>query len=425
MTAVLFGSLALLFLINVPIALALGIASSAALLYKGNIPLLVVAQRMFTGTDSFPLMAIPFFMLAGALMDTGGISRRLVRFANSLVGHIPGGLAHVAALSAMFFAAVSGSGAATTAAIGSMLIPALLNKGYRKDFAVCLLGASGPIGIIIPPSIPFVLYGVSAGVSIGKLFLAGIVPGIMMGIGIMIVNYIYAKKEGYQPEKRATASEVFSAFIDAFPALLMPLIILGGILGGIFTPTEAAVVAVVYGLLVGVFVYRELKWQHLSNVLTASAISTGVVMLLLAIASTFGWIMTSEQIPQKIAAGLLSISNNPYVILLIINILLLIIGTFMETTPALILLVPVLYPVIMKMGIDPIHFGVVMVTNLAIGMLTPPLGLCLFVSCNIADAKMSEVMKPILPFLAATVTVLMLVTYFPQLSLWLPNLLIK
>ncbi|MGE5575603.1 MAG: TRAP transporter large permease [Syntrophothermus sp.] len=422
MTGVLFGTFAGLVLLNVPIAISLGLATVIALAVSGTAPMVVVAQRMFTATDSFPLMAIPFFMIAGSLMERGGISRRLINLANTMVGTLPGGLALVAVLASMFFAAISGSGPATVAAIGSIMIPAMARQGYDRGFATAVQASGGFIGVIIPPSIPMITYGVVAGASIGGLFLGGFIPGILMGIALMIVAYIISKKRNYIGVERATFKQVAVAFKESLLALLMPVIILGGIYGGIFTPTEAGNVAVVYGLIVGIFVYKELKWQDLRAVFRTSAINTSIVMLIIATASAFGLLLTRQMIPVQIAEFFLSLTKSPYVLLLLINILLLIVGTFMETNAAIIILAPIFLPIITRMGIDPIHFGLIMVVNLAIGMITPPLGVNLFVGCGIAQITIERLVKAIWPFLLASIVVLFLITYIPGLVMWLPKL---
>jgi len=423
MSSILFFALITCFAIGMPIAFSLGVASVVTLQFGSTLPLTLVAQRLFAATDSFPLMAIPFFMLAGALMDTGGISKRLVDFAHSLVGWIYGGLGMVAVLAAMFFAGISGAAAADTAAVGAVSIPAMIRKGYNKGFAAAIQAAGGSIGVIIPPSIPMIIFGVIGGVSIGKMFMGGFVPGVLIGGGLMTASYFLAKRAGYKRDKRASMTVVRKSFLDAFWALIMPGIILGGIMGGIFTPTEAAVVAALYGLFAGLFIYKELKIKDLPAVFAKSAVTTSTVMLLIATANIFGWILTAEQIPQNVATYLVSLTDSPAVLYAMILIMLLIVGTFMETTASLIILSPVFLPVIQQFGIDPVHFGVVMVTALAIGMLTPPLGICLFISCNIADIPLSRIIKYVMPFLAIMIACLFLITFVPDLVMFLPNLM--
>lgn len=424
MSAVLFISFFVLVLIGTPIAFSLGLSSVAALVYQGNIPLVASVQRLFTGVDSFPLLAIPFFMMAGALLSTGGMSRRLVDFASALVGHKPAGLAYVTALASMLFAAVSGSGAATTAAIGGFMIPALIKKGYRPDMASALQASSGSLGVIIPPSIPLVLFGFISGVSIADLFLAGIIPGILLGFVIMLVSYLMVRKSGADAtiEERVPWGETGKRFLSALPALLMPIIILGGIFSGKYTPTEAAVVAVVYGLLVGIFLYRELDFKGVVQALKESVVATAVVLMLLAFASTFSWLMASELIPQMIANSIMSVASSQWIFLLLVTVLLLIIGTFLETTPALILFAPILIPIAVAFDVNLVHFGVIIVINLAIGMVTPPLGITLFVASNISKVPLSGMFKAIIPFIAAMIVALLLFTFIPQIVLFLPSI---
>jgi len=426
LTVILFSSLIILLFIGAPIAVSLGLSAAAAFYSKGAASfLIVIPQRMFGATDSFPLMAIPFFILAGNLMASGGISHRLVKFANVLVGRFTGGLAIVSVLAGMFFAAISGSGAATTAALGSILIPAMVARGYRKDFATAIQATSGSIGIIIPPSIPLVLYGVGAGTSIGDLFLGGFGPGIVIGLALMVVAYVISRSSGYGREQPASWLDVWQAFREAFLALLMPVIILGGIYGGVFTPTEAAVVAVVYGFIVGGLVYRELNWSNVYQVLSVSVMTTAVIMFIIACAALFGLVLTREKIPQELAQWLLRLSQNPLAILLMINVFLLVIGTFMETAAAIIILTPILVPIITQVGINPVHFGVVMITNLGIGLVTPPVGINLYVASNIAGIKMEDVVKRAVPLVIAMIIGLLLITLIPKITLYPLELLRK
>ncbi len=421
MTLVLFVVLLTCFILGMPIAFALGIASVTTLLFASDLPLTLAAQRLFTGADSFPLMAIPFFMLAGELMEAGGISRRLFDFAHALVGFIAGGLAMVAVVAAMFFAGISGAAAADTAAVGAVSIPAMIRKGYQKGFAAAVQAAGGSIGVIIPPSIPMIIFGVVGGVSISKMFLGGIIPGLLIGSSLMLVSYVIARRAGYEKDSFRGFGVAGRTFLGAFWALLMPIIILGGILGGIFTPTEAAVVAVIYGMLIGFFIYRELKLRDLPRIFAKAAVSTSTVMLLIATANIFGWILTAERVPQNVAAYLVSLTSSPALLYGLIIICLLIIGTFMETSASLIILTPVFLPVTQQFGIDPVHFGVIMVTALAIGMLTPPLGICLFIACNIAHIQLTEIIRFIWPFLVVMIGVLLLMTYVPAIVMFIPD----
>lgn len=422
MGTILFLTLVVLLIINVPIAVALGLSVVVAFMVEGNIPLLVVIQKMFNGTDSFPLMAIPFFLLAGKLMETGGISARLIRFANTIVGNLPGGLAIVAVIGCTFFAAISGSSAATTAAVGGILIPHMVKKGYDVRFSSALHAAGGTIGVMIPPSVPMVLYGVAASTSINDLFIAGIGPGILVAISLVAYSFWVSKKKGWGGGEKHSPAEIWIAFKDAILAILMPVIILGGIYGGIFTATEAAVVAVVYALIIGLFVYREIKWKDLGEIFTGAGTMTAVIMLIIATANAFGFLMTRENIPQEIAQFMLGITDSTIITLLIINVLLLILGTFMETAVTIILMTPILLPIITTLGINPVLFGVIMVVNSAIGMLTPPVGINLLVAGKIAKLSNTEIEKAVIPFLIIMVIDLLLITYIPEISLFLVNL---
>jgi len=422
MTSILFGSLIFFFLVNTPIAVAIGLASLAAIFWSGTIPPVVIVQKMFTAADSFPLMAVPFFILAGSLMEQGGISRRLVEFANSIVGRFSGGLAFVAIIASMFFGAISGAAVACVAAIGTILIPSMVRRGYDTPFATAVQATAGTLGVMIPPSIPMIIYGVLTGVSIGALFMGGILPGFLVGGSLMLVAWIISRKRGYKGDEKASFARIAATFKDAFFALLMPVIILGGIYGGVFTPTEAAVVAVVYGFLIGFFVYHELSLKKLKDILVTTAVGTATVMLIIATSSVFSWILTAQRVPQAVAAAMLSFSSNPIVILTLINLLLLFIGTFMETTASIIILVPVLLPVVTQIGVDPLHFGIIIVVNLAIGMVTPPLGVCLFVGCSIAGIKLEAISRAAWPFILIMIADVLLLTYLPWISTVLPKL---
>ncbi len=422
MTGILFGSLVFFFLLNVPIAVAIGLASLSAILWSGAIPPVVLVQKMFTATDSFPLMAVPFFILAGSLMEFGGISRRLVDFANSIVGRFSGGLAFVAIIASMFFGAISGAAVACVAAIGTILIPAMVRRGYDTPYATAVQATAGTLGVMIPPSIPMIIYGVLTGVSIGALFMGGILPGILVGGSLMLVAWVIARKRGYKGDEKASGAKIWATFKDAILALLMPVIILGGIYGGVFTPTEAAVVAVAYGFIVGYFIYRELTLSKLKEILVNTSIGTATIMFIIATSSVFSWILTAQRVPQAVAEAILSVSTNPVVILTLINLLLLFIGTFMETVASIIILVPVLLPVVTQIGVDPLHFGIIIVVNLAIGMVTPPLGVCLFVGCGIGGITLESISKAVWPFILSMILAVLLLTYIPWISLILPRL---
>lgn len=423
--AVLFGSIFIMLFIGVPIAIALGASSLIALYFTTNLPVGIIAQKAFTSLDSFPLLAIPFFMLAGILMGKGGVSKRLLTLATMLVGWMIGGLAMVTIVACMFFAAISGSGPATVAAIGSFMIPAMREKNYSEGFAGAVTAAAGSIGVIIPPSIPFVLYGVVAGVSVGGLFLAGIIPGILLGFGMMIVAYIISKKRGYKPETtvKYTFKDVLHAFYDAKWALLIPVIILGGIYGGIFSPTEAAVVAVVYSIIIGVFVHKELTISGLYECFRETVVINAITMIVISLSINMSYIMTLEQVPEAIATFITDFSSNPIVILLIINAILLVVGMFFDTISAIVILSPILLPIIMAIGVDPVHFGVIMVANLAIGFITPPLGANLFVASSVSGIKVEKITLAILPFLLSMIICLLIITFIPILSTWLPSLI--
>jgi C4-dicarboxylate transporter, DctM subunit len=419
MAWLLFAILIVLFLINIPIAVALGLASMIVLLIQDNVSLMVVVQKMFNSTDSFTLMAVPFFILAGKLMESGGISKRMMNFASTMVGSLHGGLAIISIVTCMFFAAVSGSAAATTAAVGSILIPAMVKKGYDKSFSTAIQAAGGTIGVMIPPSVPLILFGVIAGASISDLFIAGILPGIFVGLSLIIVAYFISRKRGYGKEERSSLKEMVIAFKDAILALLMPVIILGGIYGGIFTPTEGSVVAVVYGLIVGLLIYKEIKLKDLPEIFISSAVTSAVILFIISCASIFGFLLTREQIPQEISNAMLGITSNPIMLLIIINVLLLIVGTFLETSAAIVILAPILVPIVSAAGIDLVHFGVIMVVNLAIGMITPPVGINLFVASNIANIKLEHIVRAIVPFLIILIVDVLIISFMPSISLFL------
>lgn len=418
---ILFGTLFLLFLLKMPIGFSLMISSILVMVLTGT-GLEMVPKRLFTSCDSFAFMAVPFFILAGTLMSQGGISRRLCNFINSVLGRFPGGLGLVSVVACMFFAAISGSSAATTAAIGGMMIPEMVKRKYDKDFSAAINAAGGTIGVIIPPSIPFVTYGVLTGCSISTLFMAGFMPGVLMGLALMVVVVIISMKKGYKDTTKFSGREILKFFWDALLAMLMPVIVLGGIYTGLFTPTEAAVVAVVYGVVVGMFVYRNITPKSLMKILRDASASTAQVMILICAASLFGYVLTAHRIPDAIATFILGLSSNKWVILLLINLLLLVVGTFLDTTAAIIILVPILFPIINTIGVDPIHFGMILCVNLAVGFVTPPFGTCLFVACGVADTSLGAITKKILPFIAALLIVVAMVTIFEPISLFLPKL---
>lgn len=423
---ILFGVFFLALILGVPIVFSLSLAALALLWQMDMFVPELVVQRMFDGIDSFPMMAIPFFMLAGALMDTGGISIRLVRFSNVLVGWISGGLAHVAVMASIFFAGISGSAVADTTAIGSTLIPIMIRRKFDPDFSASVVAAAGVIGPIIPPSIPMVLYGVIAGQSIGQLFLAGIIPGLMMGIGLMVMIFFFAKRRGYPCEKvDLSFSTLMRTTIEASGALVMPIIIVGGILGGVFTATEAAVVAVVYAFVIGKFVYRELTWKGLPEIIFRAGLSTGMILIIVGVANLIGFILAAEQIPLALSQWFQATFSSQAVVLLIINIALLVVGCFIDGGSAMIIFAPVLLPVVKQFGIDPVFFGVLMTVNLMIGTITPPVGLSLYIAGGIAKISLEKISRAIAPFLLLEVAVLLLITYLPDIVLFLPRLFWK
>lgn len=413
---ILFGTLLVMFILKVPIAFSL-ILSSVLVLQLTGIGLEMVPKRLFTSCDSFSFMAVPFFILAGSLMSQGGISERLCTFINSIFGRFPGGLGIVAVVACAFFAAISGSGAATTAAIGAMMIPEMTRHGYDKSFSAATCASGGCIGIIIPPSIPFVTYGVLTGCSVSTLFMAGFLPGILMAVCLCVAVIFVSKKNGYQDSYKASGREIWTGFKRALLAILMPVIVLGGIYAGFFTPTEAAVVAVVYGFIVGMFIYRNIDGKLLIKILKDGAVSTAQIMILICAANLFGYVLTANRIPDMVASAMLSLSENKYIILLLI------VGCFMDTTAALIILVPILYPVVTAVGVNPIHFAMIICVNLAVGQITPPFGCNLFMACGTAKIGLESISKKIIPFIIALLVCVLLVTYVEPISLILPQLL--
>lgn len=410
---------------GMPIGFVLGVTSLVAILKLGIPNLMtIIPSRFYSGCDLFPLMAMPLFILAGEIMNKTYISHRLVNFSTTLIGHIRGGLGHANILASVFFAGITGSAVADTAAIGTMLIPAMDKAGYDRKFSAALTAASSCIGPIIPPSSIMVIYGSFMGVSIAGLFAAGLIPGLLMAPLLMILTYRTAKKENYpKAKKRASFSEILVSVKSSSLALLMPIIILGGILTGFFTPTEAGAVAVVYGLLIGVFVYRNFKIRDLGDVLARMTHTTSIVFLILATAGVLSWLLASEQIPNKVVNLVFSVTTDKYLILLFMNLLLLLVGCFMDQTAALIVLGPVLAPLSINIGVHPLHFGIIMCLNLVIGLTTPPLGVCLFSCCSIAGISIEDITKPIWPMILYLLAVLMLVTYVPAVSMTLPTLL--
>ena len=419
----LFAFFVLLIVLTVPVGYALGIAATLWIILDGTVPLIMIPQRMYAGIDSFPLIAIPFFVLAGKIMATGGISDRLIRLASVLVGMFKGGLAYVNIVASMFFAGISGSATADASSIGSILIPAMTKKGYEKDFSVAVTSTAAVIGILIPPSIPMVLYGIIMNQSIGDLFLAGAVPGILVGVVLMAISAVLANKRNYPREERYTLRQGLAVLADGILPLMAVVIVLGGIIAGVVTPTEAAVVAVAYAVILSFFVYRELTLRDIPTLLLETILINGIVMLMVSTATAFSWIVTSEEIPKLIGQFLTQTVHSKFLLLLVFNVVLLVAGCILDLTPAMIIFVPVLGPIAMQLGVDPIHFGAIVVVNLGIGLFTPPVGAVLFVCCSIAQINMREVIRAFMPFFLGMLAVLMLVTYIPALSLWLPRAL--
>lgn len=419
-------SLLIFIFLGVPVFMSLGLSSLCIWLWHfGTLEPSIVLQKMFTGTDSFPLMAIPFFMLAGELMNTGGVSRRLVSFAQCLVGWVRGGLGFAVILASMFIAAILGSASAAAAMIGVVMIPAMAERGYETDFSAALIASAGSIGPIIPPSIPFIVYGVIAEVSIAKLFVAGYIPGILMGLLFMVYTYWFAAKHGYPAERFPTAKDLWVSFKEASLTLLLPVIIMGGILGGVFTPTEAGVIAVVYAFLVGTFIYREIKLKKLPEIFLRAANSTAMVLMVVSTASLLSWVLTLERIPQTVTNAVLSISSSPVVFLLLVNAFMIIVGMFLDAVSALTILTPVLLPAAKALGVNPVLFGVILAVNLSIGVLTPPVGLNLHVVSSIAKIDLLRVSKAVLPFVVLITIVLLVMILFPSLVTYLPNVLVR
>nr|WP_299385872.1 TRAP transporter large permease [Allomuricauda sp.] len=413
--------------IGTPVAWSISI--SALLTMLVSIPMLpattTIAQRMGAGLDSFALLAIPFFILAGNLMNKGGMAHRLIAFAKTLVGTLPGGLALINIVAAMFMGAIAGSAMASASAMGSILGPEMEKEGYSKEFGAAVNITSATTGLVIPPSNILIVYSLaSGGVSIAALFLAGYIPGVLTGLFLMVVAMVWAKRKGYvgkDHKGRTSFAEVVRTFISAFPSLLLLFIVIGGIVGGVFTATEASAIAVLYSLVLG-FIYREISVRNLPNILLDSSCTTAIVMLLIAASIGMSWAMSYENIPQATSDVLLGISDNKFVILLVINVILLFVGIFMDMTPAVLIFTPIFLPVVTKLGIDPVHFGIIMVLNLCIGLCTPPVGSVLFVGVGVAKTSIQKVIKPLVPLFLAMVLALFLITYIPQLALWLPKL---
>jgi tripartite ATP-independent transporter DctM subunit len=411
----------LLLVMNVPIAVSIALATFFAILAEGSDPTIVVASKMANGVNSFALLAIPFFILSGHLMGRGGMARRLIDFAGTLVGFLPGGLAYVNTLTCMLFGSISGSAAAAVSSVGGFMIPEMNRKGYGREFNVSVTTTAATTGLLIPPSNIMIVYSVAAGsVSIAAMFMAGVIPGIVTGLCIMFVCGYFAFRHKYVREERSTIGQIIKTFSAAFLTLLLIVIVIGGILGGIFTATEAAAIAVVYSFLLSVVVYREIPMKDLPQILLDTGITTAVVMLLIGASSGMSWIMTMANIPQTVSAALLGLSENPIIILLTINLLLIFVGTFMDMTPAVLIFTPIFLPVVTSLGMHPVHFGIMLIANLCIGLCTPPVGTCLFIGCGVGKTNIAKVTATMLPFFGAMIAALMVITYVPSTPLWLP-----
>lgn len=424
MILILFGVFLVLLFAGVPVAVSLGIASAGYVLTKGQ-PLVILPHSMLNGLDSFTLLAIPFFVLAGNLMNTGGIADRIFRFAAALVGHVPGGLAHVNVVNSIVVSGMTGSAVADAAGMGNVEIQSMKREGFTPEFAAAVTAASATIGPIIPPSIPMVVYGVLAEVSVGRLFIGGILPGLLMGAAMMGLIYLQARRRGYPTHPRVSLGEALRGFLAALPCILAPVIIVGSIVLGVASPTEASVIAVVYTFVLGMFVYRELTWRQLWQAVVEAVETSAYVLLIVAVAALFGWILTSESMAThllKLAGGL---GSQPWLLLLVVNVLLLLLGMFMETLSIMLIAVPLLMPLLKAVGVDPVHFGVVLVLNLMIGLLTPPFGLGLFVSSKLAGTTVERTFREVAPFLVPLLAVLIAITYIPSLVTWLPGLMMK
>jgi C4-dicarboxylate transporter DctM subunit len=407
------------------IALSLGISSSAALYYFTTLPLESIPQKIFTNLDTFPLLAVPFFILASNIFSTGGVAGRIIRVCNAFFGHIHGGLAISAVAACALFAAVSGSSPATVVAIGSIMLPAMIAAGYSKRYAVGVVSTAGALGIMIPPSIPMVLYGFSTNTSVGKLFMAGILPGIFQAGVLAGTSYVVARRAGYTTQERVPWPERWQALKDALPSMALPIIIIGGIYSGQFTPTEAAAIAVLVGVIVGVFIHKELKWGDFPELFKNTGKTTAMLMFIITMAQLFAFVLTIEQIPHTIAEGVIGLTREPWLVLLAINLFLILAGDFLDPTPIILIMAPIFYPIAREIGIDPIHLGIVMTMNMEIGLITPPVGLNLYVASGITKMPLYSVMAAAAPWIVVQCVVLAVVTYWPSLSLFLPNLLYR
>ncbi len=419
---VLFGIFFILLILGTPIAFAL-FGSSIMYMVVNDLPIQMAAARLVSGPDSFPLLAIAFFVLAGSIMNSGGITKRIFAFAEHLVGHFTGGLGHANVLASIIFSGMSGSAAADVGGLGAIELQAMKEAGYDEDFSLAVTGGSSIIGPIIPPSIPAVIFGVASGVSIGRLFIAGIVPGLLMAVGMSCLIYIQCKRKvNYVKKERASLKTIVRSYFDSFFPLLTPIIIMGGIIGGIFTPTEAAIIAVFYALILG-FAYKSISIKDLPHFLIDTLKTTIGILFIIASATLFAWVLTISQFPQNFTTAFLGLVNTKWIALILINILLLIVGCFMETTPAQMILVPILLPIVVSLGVDPVHFGIIMILNLMIGLMTPPLGLVLFVLSSVSKVSIERLSRAVLPYILVIGIVLLFITFVPQIVLWLPNMI--
>jgi C4-dicarboxylate transporter DctM subunit len=420
---ILFVSLAIFLILSIPIGIAIGLSILTGIIVGQTLPIEFLIQKMIASLDLFPLMAVPFFVMAGEIMQKGTMALRLLAVSRAFVGHVTGGMAQISVLTSLFYGALSGSSPATVAAVGGVMIPSMEKEGYDKPFATAVNTASGCLGVMIPPSVPLIIYGVATGASVGDLFIAGIIPGILVAICLMAVSYIISRKRGYLGSAhRSSLKELLSALNKAKFALMVPIIVLGGIYGGITTPTEAAVIAVLYVLVIEGLVHRDLNWSKIYDVLRQTSLTSASIFIVVATATGFAQILTYYNAPNQLVGMLTGVSQNPIVLLLLINVFLLILGTFMDCLASILVLAPLLLPITEVVGIDPIHFGIIMIVNLSLGFMTPPVGVNLFVGCGISKLSIEKLSKAILPFLFAAIFALMLITYIPQISLWLPGL---
>ncbi|MFA6507447.1 MAG: TRAP transporter large permease [Treponemataceae bacterium] len=426
MLTVLFISFLILLFLGMPIGFSMGLSALLAILSSGKDILMIVPAKLFSGLDSFTLMAIPLFLLAGKLMEEGGVSERLVKFANALVGSLRGGLSYVAVVSSVIFAGISGSASADTSAIGSILIPSMINKGYKKGWVACLIASGGTIGPVIPPSLLMIIYSSITGLSIATLFLAGIIPGLLMAGALLVICYFYARKHPETvSDEKFSFKALWISFKDSFLALMLPVVIVGGILSGVFTATEAAAVSVMLALAIGLFIYREISLKDMWRILAEAAKSSAMLMIIIGMASIFAWVLGIQQFPKLAVNFLTSLTSNPSLIILLVIVFLLIIGCFVETIAALVILIPVLHPIALQFGFNPIHFAMVVVITALIGAITPPVGILLFISAGMAKIDMKEVLKYVAPFIICLTIVVFIVAYVPWFTMVLPNLLLK